>query len=70
MNSRGLTFVSGQSSSNMRTQCTNLTILNDDILEARETFSIRLTSQSSEVIITAGQDEAEVNIVEDNIDRE
>ena len=70
MNSCGLTFFSGQSVSNMPTQCTDLVIINDDILEVSETFSIRLVSRSSKVIIASGREQAEVVIMEDSIDRE
>ena len=64
MDSQGLTFSSGQSSSSMSTQCGELIVLNDAALEANETISIRLTSVSP-AIITAGRAEAEVVIQED-----
>lgn len=64
-----LTFYYGQSSdNNMTTQCTDMVVLDDNILEGNETFSIRLTSQSSEVRITSGREQAIVVIIEDNVD--
>lgn len=45
-------------------------MLNDVALEANETVSIRLSSQSPQVIITAGRTEAEVIIQEDDSDCE
>ena len=63
--SLGLTFSSGQSSSGISTQCVELVVLNDAALEASETISIRLTSESPEVIITTGRAEAQVVIQED-----
>ena len=71
MDSQGLTFLPGQSSnSNMSTQCGELVVLNDQALEANETISIRLSSDSPEVIITKERDEAEVIIQEDAADCE
>ena len=64
VDSQGLTFSSGQSSSSMSTQCGELIVLNDAALEVNETFSVSLTS-ASPVIITAGRSEAEVIIQED-----
>jgi hypothetical protein len=66
--SSALTFMSGQSSNNMSTQCTDLVILNDDILEYDENFMIQLSSRSDEVIITAAGEQAEVVIREDSAD--
>ncbi len=68
MDSQGLTFSSGQSSSDMSTQCGELVVLDDTTLEANETISIRLTSESPQVIITTGRAEAEVIIQEDDND--
>ena len=65
MDSQGLTFSSGQSSSNMSTQCGELVVLDDTALETNETISIRLTSESPQVNITAGGAEASVLIQED-----
>lgn len=70
VNLRGLTFTSGQSFNNMSTQCTELVVLDDNILEDNETFSVRLTSQSSEVLITVVKEQAQVVIMEDNFDCE
>lgn len=58
----------GQSSSNMPTQCLDLVILNDNILEYNETFMVQLASRSNEVEITAAGEQAEVVIREDNTD--
>ena len=63
--SQGLTFIAGQSSSSMSTQCGELVVLNDAILEGNETISISLTSESPHVIVTAGKAEAQVIIQED-----
>ena len=64
-----LTFTSGQSSSNMPTQCIDLVILNDDILEySNEMFIVQLASWSNKVVITAAGQQAEVVIREDNAD--
>lgn len=68
VNSSALTFTSGQSSSNMPTQCRELVILNDDILEYDENFMIQLASRSDEVAITTTGEQAEVVIREDNAD--
>ena len=69
MNHRPLTFVSGQSASNDNSiQCAELDILDDDILEKDETFSLNLSNQSDKVYITAGKHEAEVIIREDDTD--
>ncbi len=65
MESQEIIFLSGQSSSNMSIQCGELVVLDDTALEANETISIRLTSESPQVIITAGRAEAEVIIQED-----
>ena len=65
VDSQRLTFLSGQSSNSMSTQCGELVVLNDAALEANETVSVRLTSESPQVIITAGRAEAEVIIQED-----
>ena len=65
MDSQGLTFSSGQSSSSMSTQCGELVVLDDTALETNENISIRLTSVSPQVIITTGRAEAEVIIQED-----
>lgn len=63
-----LTFTSGQSFNNTPVQCTELIVFNDDILEDTETFSVRLSSESDQVIITAGREEANVTIREDDTD--
>ena len=63
-----LTFTSGQSSNNMPTQCIDLVILNDNILEYNETFMVQLASWSNKVVITAAGQQAEVVIMEDNAD--
>ena len=68
MDPQGLTFSSGQSSSNMSTQCGELVVLDDTALETNETISIRLTSESPQVNITAGGGEASVLIQEDTND--
>ena len=52
VNSSALTFISGQSSTNMSMQCTELVILNDNILEYDENFMVQLASRSDEVVIT------------------
>ena len=43
-------------------------MLDDTVLETNETISIRLTSESSQVIIIVGRAEAEVIIQEDATD--
>ncbi len=68
VDSQELIFLSGQSSSNMSIQCGELIVLNDTALEANETISIHLTSDSPQVNITAGRAEAEVIIQEDDND--
>ena len=68
VNSSALTFTSGQSSSNMPTQCLGLVIINDNILEDDETFMVQLASRSDEVEITAAGEQAEVVIREDSVD--
>ena len=60
--------MSGQSDSNMRIQCANLTVLDDNILENDETFSVRLSSSSNKVYITYLRDQAEIIIREDDAD--
>ena len=68
VHSLGLTFSSGQSSDSMPTQCTDLIVQDDNILEGNETFTIRLTSLSDEVRISTGREQATVVIREDNVD--
>jgi hypothetical protein len=68
VDSQELIFLSGQSSSNMSIQCGELVVLNDTALEANETISIRLTSDSPQVNITAGRADGEVIIQEDDND--
>ena len=68
VNSSVLTFTSGQSFSNMPTQCIDLDILNDDILEYDENFIIQLVNGTDKVEITAAGEQAEVIIQEDNAD--
>ena len=68
VNSLGITFVSGQSSTSMAVQCVDLTVVNDAILEGDETFNIQLFNQSSQVRITFARDQAQVVIMEDNVD--
>ena len=68
VNSSALTFTSGQSSSNMPTQCIDLDILNDDILEYNENFIIQLVNRTNKVEITATGEQSEVVIQEDNAD--
>lgn len=52
----------------MTTQCVNLTVLNDTILEGNETFKIQLMNQSDIVRISRGRDQAQVVIREDDVD--
>ena len=66
--SQELAFLSGQSSSIMPTSCTDLEILNDDILEDQEAFSVIVTSQMTAVVITSGREQAQVLIDEDSND--
>ena len=68
MTSRELAFLSGQSSSSMPTSCTELEILNDDVLEDQEAFLVVVTSQMTEVEITSDREEAQVLIDEDGDD--
>ena len=60
--------MSGQSSNSMPIQCADLDVLNDNILENDETFSVRLSSWSNRVYITTGRQAAEVTIREDDTD--
>ena len=52
----------------MAVQCVDLTVVNDAILEGDETFNIQLFTQSSQVRITFARDQAQVVIMEDNVD--
>ena len=52
----------------MSSQCTDLVIQDDTILENSENFTISLSSQSSEVNINSGRQQATVTINEDNVD--
>ena len=70
VNSSNVTFMSGQSSTNMPTQCTQLVILNDVILENDENFMVQLASKSDQVEITNTAEQAEVVIREDSADCE
>ena len=54
----------------MPIQCRELIISNDDVLEDNESFSVRLSSESNQVTITVGREEAEVIIIEDDTDSE
>ena len=50
-------------------QCTNLLVLNDDILESEENFTLQLVADDpSVVVITASADSAVVTIREDPTD--
>ena len=66
--SQGLTFSPGQSSSSMSIQCEEFVVLNDEILEANETVLIALSSESNQVAVTPARNEAEVVIQEDAAD--
>ena len=66
--SRGLTFTSGQSENTMSSQCTDLVIQDDTILENSENFTITLFSLSSQVNISLGRQQATVTINEDSVD--
>ena len=68
MDSLELIFSSGQSSNNASIQCTELDMLNDDNLENNETFSVRLSSNSDHVVITADRELAHIVIEEDITD--
>ena len=48
--------------------CTDLMTLDDTILENNENFTVILSSQSNQVIITSGREQASVVINEDNMD--
>lgn len=52
----------------MTTQCINLTVVNDAILEGNETFKIQLMNHSDVVRISRGRDQAQVVISEDDVD--
>ena len=52
----------------MSTQCVQLAVLDDIILEGSENFTVQLMTQSSQVVIDGSRDQAEVVIREDNID--
>ena len=63
-----VTFLPGQSFYNRSFQTAELVIINDNILENTETFSIRLFSDIGHVTITDGRDVADFIIREDNND--
>ena len=52
----------------MSIQCTELDILDDNILENNETFSLDLSNRSTQVHITTGRQQAQVIISEDDMD--
>ena len=52
----------------MSTQCVQLAVLDDTILEGSENFTVQLSTQSSQVVIDGSRDQAEVVIREDNVD--
>lgn len=60
--------MSGQSSDSMPIQCAELEVLDDNILENDEVFSIRLSSWTNQVNIINGSEDAKVIIREDNMD--
>ena len=68
MTSQELAFLSGQSSNIMPTSCTDLEILDDEVLEDQEAFSVVVTSQMTEVVITSGREQTQVLIDEDGED--
>ena len=70
LQSQPVTFLPSQSFQNMSLQTAELVIINDNILENTETFSVRLQlfSDSSHVMITDGRDVADIIIREDNND--
>ena len=62
-----LIFTSGQTTGD--TQCTNLQVLDDSILESDETLTLQLVADDpSVVVITASADSAVVTIEEDPTD--
>ena len=62
-----LIFTSGQTAGD--TQCTNLQILDDSILESDETFNLQLAADDTSVVtITVGADSSVVTIREDPMD--
>ena len=65
-----LTFISGQSANNAPSQCVELVVLDDNVLEITETINITLFSRSNYVVITAGRELAYIEIEEDNFDCE
>ena len=64
--SQPVTFLPGQAFYNMSLQTAELVIINDNILEDTETFSIRLFSDNGHVMITDGRSVADIVIREDN----
>ena len=52
----------------MPIKCTELDVIDDNILENDETFSVGLSSRSNQVYITIGREQAEVIIREDETD--
>ena len=66
MNTR-LTFTSGQTIGGM--QCTDLQILDDNILESEETLTLHLVADDTSVVtITSSAESAVVTIQEDPTD--
>ena len=63
-----ISFVSGQSESINNISCTELTTIDDSILEDTESLEINMTSFSSEVLLNSGMVEADVLIMEDAVD--
>ena len=60
-------FTSGQATGD--TQCTNLQVVDDNILEAEETLTLQVVADDTSVVaITASADSAVVTIGEDPTD--
>lgn len=52
----------------MPIQCTDLIVLDDNILEYEETLTVGLSRRSNQVYITIGREQARVIIREDDTD--
>ena len=61
-----IVFTSGQTVN--ETQCTTITILDDNVLEDTESFQITLSAMDPFVIIPSAQDSIDININEDPLD--
>ena len=61
-----IVFTSGQSSDDVRGQCVDIVILDDDILENDETVTVQLSSESNSISVVPSGKTATITIVDND----